>query len=187
MKLLQHDLPGVYDVSFETIEDARGGMEKLYSSVSESHKELTGPFEQILISHTKKANTVRGLYLQAPPFQEAKLIRILSGSVFWVAVDLRPKSEFFGRWTACTLSETRQEGMYIERGFAHGCLILQDDTKILLMADNIHQSSAAYGIKWDDSELGIDWPLLSSEVIISSAHAAYPAFSSFRENLSEFK
>lgn len=136
---------------------------------------------QVLISSTIKKNTVRGMFIQKQPFNEAKLISWLSGSMFWVSVDLRTNSDHFGKWYGHIVdSTTKDKSLFIPKGFAHGCVSLDDNTSLLLLADSIHSPEASTGFKWDDPDVNIDWPVAhDAEIEISEAHNSLPSYSTF--------
>ena len=177
MKLRQRRLPGLFDVVTPRLADHRGFLFKPYEITDFRDAGIEIAWEQVIHSHTSKANTVRGLYVQPPPFTEGKLVACLRGEMWWVVVDLRAGSKTFGEWEGVHLREA--DAILIARGFAHGCLSLSDDVDLLLLADNVHAHADYVGIVWNDPDLAIDWPLLQPEPIISEAHAAYPPLKDF--------
>jgi dTDP-4-dehydrorhamnose 3,5-epimerase len=177
MKLRQRRLPGLFDVVAPRLADHRGFLFKPYEIIEFREAGIETVWEQIIHSHTSRSNTVRGLYVQPPPFTEGKLVACLRGEMWWVVVDLRAGSATFAEWEGVHLREG--DTILIARGFAHGCLSLSDDVDLLLLADNVHAQADYVGIVWNDPDLAIDWPLLRPDPIISEAHAAYPPFKEF--------
>lgn len=122
---------------------------------------------QINQGYSYKANTLRGLHYQEAPFEQAKLVMCLKGSIYSVGVDIRRESDTFGRYVGEVLSSENRKIMYIPRGYAHGYLTLEDDVLIQWCADNSFNKEAARAIRYDDPDIGIEWPCLSEEIIIS--------------------
>ena len=121
--------------------------------------------------------------MQTQPFTEGKLIACLSGASFWVVVDLRRESPTFGRWDSMRLEASDGRALFVAPGFAHGCLSLCDDAALLLLADNRHSPAHGISIAWNDADIGIEWPLLEPDLIISKAHANAMSFKAFRETV----
>lgn len=110
-------------------------------------------------SLSAEPGTLRGLHYQTPPFAQAKLVRVLRGSVFDVAVDIRRGSPTFGRWVSLTLSADSFNQILVPRGFAHGFLTLEPDTMVLYKVDAPYSGESDRSIRWNDPDIGIDWPL----------------------------
>lgn len=179
MQLRQRRLQGLFDVMAAYLPDERGALFKIYDKTSFGESGSPPRWDQIIYSHTKKANTIRGLYVQPAPFTEGKMVSCLRGETWWVVVDLRAASQTYGAWEGVHM--TPGSAILIERGFAHGCLSLTDDVDLMLLADNIHAHAEGIGIRWNDPDLAIAWPLQGQAPIISEAHAAYRSFANFKE------
>ena len=106
-----------------------------------------------------KAGTVRGLHFQQAPHPQAKLVRVLRGEIFDVAVDVRTGSPTFGKWVGAKLTADGGEQLLVPRGFAHGYLTLTDDAEIFYKVDNDYAPGAEGGVIWNDPDIGIAWPL----------------------------
>ena len=178
MQLRPRRLSGLYDVVVPSLPDHRGFLYKPFESTAFAAAGQDKVWQQVIHSHTDRANTVRGLYVQPAPFTEGKMVACLRGGMFWVVVDLRRGSPTFGQWEGTTM--TAGDAILIDRGFGHGCLSLTDDSDLLLMADNVHAHAEGIGIRWDDPEIGVAWPLLGPNPIISEAHDAYSPFARFK-------
>ena len=103
---------------------------------------------------------LRGLHFQRN-YPQAKLVRVIKGAVFDVAVDLRKKSETYGRWYGLELTEANRKQFLIPRGFAHGFLVLSDTAEFCYKCDDFYHANDEGGMAWNDPEIGIEWPLLS--------------------------
>ena len=103
---------------------------------------------------------LRGLHFQRPPHAQGKLVRVVAGSVFDVAVDIRRESPNFGRWVGYELSATNHRQLWIPPGFAHGFLVLSDTADFLYKTSDYYAPSAEGCVRWDDPAIGIDWPAL---------------------------
>lgn len=111
-----------------------------------------------------KAGVLRGLHYQLPPHPQGKLVRVVKGSAFDVAVDIRRGSPTFGRWIGVELSATNRLQLWIPEGFAHAFLALEDDTHFLYKTTDVYAKDCERSIRWDDPAIGIDWPLLAGVV-----------------------
>ena len=117
---------------------------------------------------------LRGLHYQLPPHEQGKLVRVVEGRVFDVCVDLRRASPTFGHWEGLQFDGGRHEMLYVPPGFAHGFVVLSASAHFLYRCTREYAPGAERGIRWDDSDLAIDWPL--RDVVVSSKDAALPSF-----------
>lgn len=104
-------------------------------------------------------NVLRGLHYQVPPFAQAKLIRVIKGEIFDVAVDLRKGSPTFGEWYGLWLSSENKKQFFIPEGFAHGFLVASKTAQVFYKVTNYYSSSSERCIVWDDPTISVDWPL----------------------------
>lgn len=123
-----------------------------------------------------KYGVIRALHYQAGQHAQAKLVRVLSGRVLDVAVDLRADSPTFGQHVSVELSSANQKQLFIPRGFAHGFSVLSDAADFFYKCDNYYKKEAEGGIVYDDTELNIDWNIPKSDVLISEKDAILPTF-----------
>jgi len=110
-------------------------------------------------NHSRSTKGVlRGLHYQMPPYAQGKLVRVMSGAIFDVAVDLRRSSATFGRWVGCELSAANHQQLWIPPGFAHGFLVVSDTADVLYKATDYYAVHSENAVRWDDPTLGIRWP-----------------------------
>jgi dTDP-4-dehydrorhamnose 3,5-epimerase len=124
-------------------------------------------------SYSRQVGTVRGLHFQAEPFAQAKLVRVLRGRIFDVALDIRRSSTTFGAWVGMELSALGGEQILIPAGFAHGFCTLDQDTEIAYLVDAPYSATHDRSVSWNDPDLAIDWPPMAGAVI-SAKDAAAP-------------
>jgi dTDP-4-dehydrorhamnose 3,5-epimerase len=151
-------LEGVVTVDVDYRTDPRGGFARTYCRDEFAAAGLDAPILQAATSYNAVAGTLRGLHYQDPPHSQAKLVRVTSGAIFDVVVDLRPGSDTFGRHHAVELSATNRRMLYIPKQFAHGFLTLADATEIEYLFDEPYAPGAEGGLYYADPDLGIAWP-----------------------------
>lgn len=117
---------------------------------------------------------IRGLHFQTGNYEQAKLIRVIIGKVWDVAVDLRPESPTYGQWTGVELSGHNNRQLFIPRGFAHGFSVLENNTVLAYKCDNYYHKPSEGGIRYDDPDLDIDWRLPEKERILSDKDKILP-------------
>jgi dTDP-4-dehydrorhamnose 3,5-epimerase len=135
---------------------------------------LANDFLQDNQSSSDRSGTVRGLHFQRPPFAQTKLVRVLRGRIFDVAVDLRPSSLSFGRHIASELSSEDNEQLLVPAGFAHGFCTLEPGTVVFYKVDQVYSAAHDGGVNWADPALGIVWPVASAEAILSEKDRVLP-------------
>ena len=158
--------------------DSRGELCETYNRDRFVEHGITLEFVQDTQSVSVKAGTIRGLHFQNNPVAQGKLARVLRGSIFGVAVDLRRSSPTYGKWTAEKLSAADGRQMLVPVGFAHGFCTLEPDTQVFYKATASYSPAHDLGIAWNDPDLAIDWPVLSGKAILSDRDMRLPAFSS---------
>ena len=171
----QTKLNGAYVIEPERFEDERGFFARAWSARELAALGTAGQFVEANLAYNHKRGTLRGLHWQAAPHGQAKLVRCTRGSIFDVAVDLRPNSETYGQWTSIQLSAANHLMFYVPDGFAHGYLTLEDDSEVLYMVTSDFEPASARGARWNDPAFGIRWPDVS-ELIINVRDNNYPDF-----------
>ena len=126
-------------------------------------------------SLSARAGTLRGLHYQAPPFAQAKLVRVAKGAIRDVAVDVRRGSPTYGAWVAEELSAENGAQLLVPRGFLHGFVTLTEDALVLYKVDNPYDAASDGGVRWDDPDIGVDWGLGSMPPVLSDKDARAPA------------
>jgi len=176
MNILATKLPGVVVVETEKVVDHRGAFARLFCASELSAVVGARLILQINHSHNSMVGTVRGLHFQRPPHAEMKLLRCLHGRVFDVAADLRTNSPTFLQWYAEELTPGNARMLVIPEGFAHGFQILEADSELLYLHTAYHAPEAEAGIRFDDSRIGIAWPLPATE--LSKRDRSFPLLAS---------
>lgn len=164
-EFIKLELDGAYLISNFHIQDSRGGFTKCFEREIYSKAGIGFKLSETFASSSGK-DVVRGLHFQIRNPQ-AKLVCIVAGRAWDVIVDLRPKSKTFGRWTGVELSAENHRSLYIPRGFAHGFATLEENTVMLYQCDGAYDKETDSGIRFDDPEIGISWPVSDEKAIHS--------------------
>jgi dTDP-4-dehydrorhamnose 3,5-epimerase len=154
--------------------DERGYFVETYSLHKFAEIGINSGFVQDNQSLSRLAGTIRGLHFQAPPAAQAKLMRVLRGSILDVVVDLRRGSPSYGRWCGTKLTAAGGEQLFIPRGFAHGFCTLEADTEVAYKVDDYYAPECDLGILWNDPEIGIDWPVDAAAATLSDKDRMLP-------------
>jgi dTDP-4-dehydrorhamnose 3,5-epimerase len=162
----------------ESFGDARGAVCETYNRNRFAEHGITMEFVQDTQSSSIKTGTVRGLHFQDGPAAQGKLVRVLRGSVFSVAVDLRRSSPTCGKWTAEKLSAADGKQMLVPVGFAYGFCTLEPETCVLYKVTAYYSPANDLGIAWNDPDLAIDWPVPPGKAILSERDTRLPAWNS---------
>ena len=165
-------LPGVFELTQEPVQDARGWFARTYDRDELAEHGLDLDVAQASLSFNARRGTLRGLHLQRPPHEEAKLVRCLAGAVFDVVVDLRADSPTHLSWIGVELSAERRNGIFLPRGLAHGFLTLVDGCELEYLISTPYDAGAAAGVRWDDPAVGIEWPFAPE--VLSERDACFP-------------
>jgi len=176
-------LPEVLLVEPRVFRDARGSFCELYNAERYAAAGLHASFAQDNLSRSTRG-VLRGLHLQHPRGQ-GKLVTVLAGAVFDVAVDVRRGSPTFGRWTGYTLTAANAHELWVPAGFAHGFLVLEDDTIFSYKCTDVYVPAHELTVRWDDPAIGIRWPEARPGVapLVSEKDAAAPTLAGIAERL----
>ena len=159
MKVTPLAVPDVLLIEPKVFGDARGFFFESFNQ--RAFNEVTGLDVQFVQDNPSRSvrHVLRGLHYQLPPYAQGKLVRAVVGEVFDVAVDLRPDSPTLGRWAGAVLSAENKRQMWVPPGFAHGFLVLSEAAEFLYKTTDYYAPEYERSIRWDDPDLGIDWPL----------------------------
>lgn len=173
MEFKKTDIEGVYIIEPRVFNDSRGYFFEAWKK--QDFEQHIGPVEFVQDNESKSSyGVLRGLHYQKGAFSQAKLVRVIKGKVLDVAVDIRRSSPTFGRHVMVELSEENKRQFFIPRGFAHGFLVLSDEAIFTYKVDNVYAPQADAGIRWNDPDLGIDWPIDLSKVMTSEKDLKQP-------------
>ena len=168
------EIPGVIIIEPTVFGDSRGYFMETYQAEEFAAAGSPGPFVQDNQSKSTRG-VLRGLHFQKEHTQ-GKLVRVVSGEVFDVAVDCRPNSETFGKWVGVTLSAENKKQFYIPQGFAHGFLVLSEEAEFTYKCTDYYDPAAEGGVKWDDPDVGIVWPAVDGEIRLSAKDGEHRGF-----------
>jgi dTDP-4-dehydrorhamnose 3,5-epimerase len=164
MKFFELNLRGAYRIELESHGDERGRFTRLFCANELKEIGLAKPIVNINHSSTQQKGTIRGLHFQYPPDCEIKIVKCLRGAVWDCLVDVRKDSPTFLKWDAVELSSENNRMIYIPEGFAHGFQTLTDDVEIVYFVTNFYSPNNEDGLRFDDTDLHIDWQLKATVV-----------------------
>lgn len=167
-------LAGVFIIEPEPATDERGAFARTFCAREFAERGLNPSIVQCSASFNAKKGTLRGLHYQAMPHAEDKLVRVTAGAIYDVAVDLRAGSKTYGQWVSAELTAENRRMLYIPKGCAHGFQTLRDATEVFYQIGQFYEPASARGLKWDDAELGIEWPEPAAP-ILSARDATFPS------------
>lgn len=165
-KFIKTEIDGVYIIETTTFGDDRGYFMETYNYNDFKNAGLDMVFVQDNQSKSRKG-VLRGLHFQKT-HPQGKLVRVIKGEVFDVAVDIRKGSETFGKWVGVTLSEENKKQFYIPEGFAHGFLVLSDEAEFCYKCTDFYHPEDEGGLAWNDPTVGIEWPMEGIEEVLLS-------------------
>jgi dTDP-4-dehydrorhamnose 3,5-epimerase len=182
MQIVPTDLPGVVIIEPDVHRDGRGFLVETFHADRYRRHGIDGPFVQD--NHSRSAGgTVRGLHLQrARP--QGKLVRVVAGAIFDVAVDVRRGSPTFGRWVGMTLSAENFRQCYVPAGFAHGFSVVGDVAEVVYKCTDVYDPANEVGIAWNDPSIAIEWPV--RDPMLSKRDAANPLLADVMDRLPEY-
>jgi dTDP-4-dehydrorhamnose 3,5-epimerase len=183
MKIIETPIQGLLIIEPRVFADERGYFFETYNETKFSNSGLITNFVQDNESKSQHG-VIRGLHYQLSPFAQAKLVRVVHGTVYDVAVDLRQGSPTFGKWFGVELSDSKKNQLYIPKGFAHGFSVLSEYAIFSYKCDEFYNPKADRGIRFDDPDLAIDWKLPIHEAVISEKDMIHP---SLRDSELNFK
>lgn len=170
------EIPDVKIIKPKKHGDHRGFFSEVYNKQIFSEHGIDLDFIQDNQSYSAQAGTLRGLHYQGGEFAQDKLVRCVRGRILDVAVDIRKGSPTFGKWVSAEISAAEWNQILVPVGFAHAILTLVPDTEIIYKVTNYYAPTHDFGIRWNDPDLGIDWGMAESEVVLSDKDKVQPLF-----------
>lgn len=173
MKVKETDIEGMLIIEPDVHGDSRGWFCEQYNAARYKAARITADFVQDNESFSSKG-VVRGLHWQSGEHCQAKLVRVIKGAVWDVAVDIRKGSPTFGKYISVVLTGDNKKQAFIPRGFAHGFVVLEDETLFSYKCDNLYCKESERGLMFDDPALGIKWPEIDVEIKLSDKDRKHP-------------
>lgn len=174
MQLRELALPGVFEIVPDRFYDGRGFFSEAWNRLRMRDAGIDIEWMQENHSLSVPAHVLRGLHFQMPPFAQDKLVRVVRGAIFDVAVDIRRGSPRFGSWVGIELSAEAWNQILVPKGFAHGFVTLQADTEVIYKVSAPYSPKHDRSVRFDDPDIGIDWPLAGAKPILSQKDAEAP-------------
>lgn len=176
MEFIETAIKGVFIIEPKVFNDARGYFFEAWKKAE--YEEKIGNVDFIQDNESKSSyGVLRGLHYQKGEYSQSKLVRVIKGKVLDVAVDIRRSSPTFGQHVMVELSEENKRQFFIPRGFAHGFLVLSEEAIFTYKVDNVYAPKAEAGIRWNDPQLGIEWPIDPKDVVTSEKDLVAPLLS----------
>ena len=186
MERIATSIPDVFIIKPRVFGDARGYFFESYSE--RDMAPLIGDVHFVQDNESRSSRgVVRGLHFQRGPHAQAKLVRVAVGRVLDVAVDVRPGSPTFGKYVAVELSEDNHLQLFLPRGMAHGFAVLSETAVFEYKCNNYYCPASEGAVAWDDPDLGIDWQLDPSEVVLSEKDSRHPRLKELSADYLNFK
>mgnify|MGYP003683455315 FL=1 len=171
MKVTPLKIPDLKLIEPDVFEDERGFFYESFNQ-QKFNEAIGQEITFVQDNHSKSSQGVlRGLHYQDPPYAQGKLIRVVAGEIFDVAVDIRKESPSYGQWLSETLSEGNKKQLWIPEGFAHGFLVLSDEAEIIYKATDFYSPEHEHCLKYNDKKINITWPSISSQYLLSPKDA----------------
>jgi dTDP-4-dehydrorhamnose 3,5-epimerase len=174
MDIREFEIPDVKLMAPKRFCDARGYFSETWSDHLFREKVANVTFVQDNQSVSAKKATLRGLHFQRPPYAQGKLVRVVRGSIFDVAVDIRKESPTYGRHVAMSLDATAAAMLWVPPGFLHGFCTLEDETEIFYKVTDYYSPTHDAGVLWSDQDLAIDWPFEADAITLSEKDRQLP-------------
>ena len=167
-------LPEVIEITPLKHEDKRGFFSETYNQLRFSQAGINLDWVQDNHSYSAPKGALRGLHFQSPPFAQDKLVRVIRGAIFDVAVDIRRGSPRFGQWCSCVISADRWNQFLVPKGFAHGFVTLEPNTEVIYKVSELYAPDHDRAINYADKDIAIEWPI-DGDPILSEKDRAAPA------------
>lgn len=167
-------IDGVVEIIPDRFGDERGYFTEIYNQKKLIPHDISTSFVQDNQSYSARKGVLRGLHYQLDPHAQDKLVRVIQGRIFDVAVDIRQNSNTFGKWVSLELTAEKGNQILVPKGFAHGFITLEEHTIITYKVSEYYSAEYDRNIRYDDPEIAIDWPELNEEIQLSAKDSAAP-------------
>lgn len=174
MQIESLGIPDVKILTPKRFGDARGFFSETYNKAALAEHGITLDFIQDNHSMSQPVGVLRGLHFQTPPFAQDKLVRVVRGRIYDVAVDIRSGSPTYGKWVGAEISAEEWNQILVPVGFAHGFVTLEPDTEVIYKVTGPYAPDHDKGLAWNDPAIGIDWPLNGVEPTLSDKDTKHP-------------
>ncbi len=179
MDIIKTEIEGVFVIEPKIFGDERGYFFESFNAKEFADKTgLNITFVQDNESKSKYG-VLRGLHFQKPPYTQSKLVRVVSGRVLDVAVDIRKGSPTYGKWVSCEMTGENHRQFFVPKGFAHGFCVLSDEAVFQYKCDDFYHPEAEGALAWDDETIGINWPITIEDIILSEKDKHHPCLNDF--------
>ena len=177
MNVIKTEIEGLLILEPKIFGDSRGYFYESYNK--QRFEEVTGLNINFVQDNQSKScyGVLRGLHFQKPPYAQSKLVRCVKGQILDISVDIRKSSPTFGKYIAVELNENNHRQLFIPHGFAHGFVVLSDEAIFQYKCDNFYHKESEGAIAWNDPEIGIDWGVDESEILLSEKDKHHPTLS----------
>lgn len=159
MHFTETKLKGAFILDLNRLEDDRGFFARTFCKDELEAHNLISDVVQANMSWNPKKGTLRGMHYQVDPYQETKLVRCTQGALYDVIIDLRTDSPTYGEWVGVELTAENRRALFVPRDFAHGFVTLEDNTEAFYMVSQSYTPGAESGIRWNDPQFAIEWPI----------------------------
>ncbi len=183
MEVIALKIPDVKLIVPQKFGDSRGFFSETYNQKRFCDVGITDTFVQDNHSLSAETGLLRGLHYQKPPYAQAKIIRVLKGRIFDVAVDIRKDSPTFGQWVSAELSAENWKQIYVPVGFAHGFVTLEPDTEVSYKMSDFYAPDHEAALLWNDPDLTIDWPVDPAQIKLNEKDRKAPTFKKMIDSL----
>ena len=174
-------IPEVKIIRPKKFTDSRGFLSETYNKKALEEAGLKLDFVQDNHVLSNAPGVVRGLHYQIHPFAQAKLVRVVRGRIFDVVVDIRRASPTYGKWVTTEISAEAWNQKLVPVGFAHGLCTLEPNTEVVYKMTNYYSAAHDHGIRWDDPQLGIPWPVTGDQAVLSEKDRSHPLLKDARQ------
>ena len=181
MDIQPTEIPDVKIIRPKIFSDARGFFSETYNRASLASAQIAMDFVQDNHAFSSQKGTVRGLHFQLAPAAQHKLVRVVKGAIFDVAVDLRKGSPTYKRFVTMIISQKEWNQIFIPIGFAHGLCTLEPDTEVIYKVSDLYSPKHERGILWNDPELNIPWPVTEEQAFLSDKDRKNPSLRQMTE------